>query len=119
MSDLTITRGDDPIFDLYLATASGAADLDGVELWFTAKENVYDKDDRAILQKTTSSGINVIDEAGGHVEIVIDHVDTMNLRARYLGVPLVYDVQLKDALGSIQTVAAGTITIDPDVTHST
>jgi len=120
MSDLAITRGDDRIFDLHVATASGtAADLDGVSLWFTVKEDVYDPDSHAVFQKTIGSGINVIDEPGGYVEIVIDRTDTVNLRARYLGVPLVWDVQLKDAIGEVQTVDSGTLTIDPDITHTT
>jgi hypothetical protein len=119
MSDLTITRGDDPIFDLYLATTSGAADLAGVDLWFTAKESVYDADVDAVIQKVIGSGITVVNESGGIVTISIDHADTVNLRARYLGTPLVWDVQLKDAIGDIQTVANGTLTIEPDITHST
>jgi hypothetical protein len=119
MSDLTIRRGDDPILDLTLATASGAADLTGVELWFTVKESEYDTDVNSVLQKTIGSGISIVDESGGVAEIHIEHTDTSNLRARYLGVPLSWDVQLKDAIGDIQTVAAGTMTIEPDITHST
>jgi len=119
MSDLTIRRGDDPTLDLVLATASGAANLEGVDLWFTVKENTFDSDADAVIQKTTISGIHVVDEAGGIVEIYISRTDTDHLRARYLDVPLVWDVQLKDATEIVQTVAAGTLTIEADVTHST
>jgi len=119
MSDFTITRGDDPIFDLVLATASGAADLAGVDLWFTAKENAYDADIDSVIQKTIGSGITVVNESEGIVTIEISHADTQSIRARYLGIALPWDVQLRDAIGNIQTVATGTLTIDPDITHST
>lgn len=120
--DLNIIRGDDEFIDLQLATASGtAADLTNVDLWFTVKENQFDKDDRAVLQKSTIAGTVVIGsppEAGLAV-VSISSASTATLRARFLSVPLYWDVQLKDGAGNIQTVASGTITIAPDITRST
>lgn len=119
--DLTIIRGDDEFIDLTLATASGTAvDLTDVDLWFTAKESQYDTDQAAVLFKTTPSQIVVTSPPTSGLAVVeIPGSETKLIRSRYLSVPLYWDVQLKDGNGDIQTVATGTITITPDVTHAT
>lgn len=118
MSDLVAVRGDTEIYDLTVATPSGAAvDLTGSDLWFTVKKRLTDPDPAALIRKETGAGITIADQVTnrGQAAIQLDPVDTEKI------VPGTYyfDVQMKNVPGSITTLANGSIDITADVTRST
>lgn len=83
--------------------------------WATFKNNValYDQGQ---LQKTLGSGVTVVDAALGIVEVTLDPLDTRGFADG--PTKLVYDVQLKEADGSITTIDSGVLVVSPDVTRA-
>src|SRR5512136_2445520 len=95
--DMTMTRGDTPVFPFSVYTTVGAYNITGCSFWFTAKRKVSDLDAQAIFQKTEGSGITITNGAGGLAEITLLEADTKSLaNAR---TTLLYDLQMKTAAG--------------------
>lgn len=119
MSELKMTRGDDRTFDIDIADQDGAAvDLSTFEgLWFTAKRRISDSDEDAVFQKALGQGLELDTEIDGRASVTVDAADTTDLPDH--NTRLVWDVQVKDGEGSVVTVAAGTLTVTPDVTRAT
>lgn len=122
MADLTMVRGDDQEFELAIEIDGTPVDLDGCFLWFTAKNDIGDLDEDAVLAKTSAlnGGIEITNADAGAAKVVIAADDTADLDCQLDGSPpLVWDVQVRDGTGRIRTVASGTLRILADVTRAT
>jgi len=124
MTDLPITdlgkmtRGDDRSFAVTVRNPNGSLkDITGLDLWMTAKRNLGESDAEAVFQITTPTGIIIDAGAGGTATVYIVPADTADLPDQ--DTVLEWDVQLKEALGQIRTVAKGILVVEPDVTEST
>jgi len=113
-------RGDSLGFELELMNPLTGAPLNitGAKFWFTAKNNYVDADERAVIRLDTAllGGVSIVDAARG-----LARVDVPPLATRALPdgiVRLVYDVQIREAGGSVSTIESGTIKIYPDVTRA-
>jgi len=62
----------------------------------------------SVISKTTSSGITISDGPNGVFEITIDDTDTEDLKGLYY-----HEAEVTFADGSISTVMAGTMRINP------
>lgn len=105
--DITLTRGDDN--DMALTTG---VDLSGGSVRFTARYAVGDA--TAVFTKTTSSGIDVTDAAGGLATVHILAVDWTAYSGSH---DLVYDVEVANAAGKVSTVLKGTLHVLQDVSR--
>lgn len=90
-------------------------DLTGASLWFTVKRNRSDSDP-GLFQKTLGNGIFIMDLANGVAYVEIPPADTISLSTslRY-----VWDFQVRNAAGVVQTTATGFLTLFPRVTEAT
>lgn len=117
MSDLTMRRGDTPIWDLELADQT--YDLSVVtEIYMTTKYDVADADVDAVFQLTKTGGQIVVDPVDLYkATIQPERSDTNTLTQ---DVALVYDVQISEtgAPDTTFTVVDGTLTIQRDVTRA-
>lgn len=117
MSDLTMRRGDTPIWDLEMDDP--AYDLSAVtEIYMTAKYSVDDPDVDAVFQLTMSGGQIVVDPVDLYkATIQPERADTNTLTA---DVVLVYDVQLSltGTPDTTFTVVNGNLAIYRDVTRA-
>lgn len=108
-------RGDDRALTLTLTDEDGSpVDLTAAAVRFTAKRNIIDADDAAVLSKTVGSGVVLVNAPGGIARIDIAAADTAAFAGR---VELVWDIQVTRA-GLIRTVDAGTLTVLPDVSRT-
>lgn len=129
--DITFTRGDTRaiLVDVYQALPDslpgrGAPlDLTGYSIWFTAKQQLTDADAAARIRKGNTGGLTGVTiipnpKTGVSQRIRIDlaNGDTQPLPDKLMS--LIYDVQIKDSLSSIYTVASGVLNVEPDVTES-
>lgn len=115
MAQLTMRRGDTPIWDLAVTEDGDPFDLTGATLYFTAKASLDDADP-GLFQLTNGAGITITDAAGGEAEIQPRRSDTNTLTADWAGF---YDVQVSIAATSdTYTVDNGTLTIQRDVTRA-
>ena len=117
MTDFTIYRGDTVDLNINLIASGSPYSLIGASIWFTAKTSYALPDSLAQFQKTIGVGITVTDAAHGVFTVRISPADTSGLGNSKT--QLVYDCQVKDAVGKIYTVASGNLIILPDVTRST
>lgn len=120
MSDLVAVRGDNETYDLTVVLPDGdPVNLTDATLWFTVKKNKAEPDAAALITKTTeaNAGITLANQSTdpGEAAIVVLPEDTAKL------VPGTYyfDVQMKSAIGTITTLANGSIDITADVTRAT
>lgn len=119
---LDMTRGDTRAWDFAVtdrnASVVSLASHNGIR--FTAKRNVNDPDASAIFQKslpsgaTTGGGFFISDLANGIGSVQLAPADTSSLEAAI--VQLSYDIQFVDASANKYTIAAGFLTVRPDVT---
>lgn len=91
-------------------------------LYFTAKRSIADPDASAIFQKhlvagaATGGGFAIASAPGGYGNVTLSPSDTSALEAAI--VQLSYDLQFVDVGANKYTVAAGKLTVRPDVTLS-
>lgn len=117
MSDFTLSRGDTVDLSVVVTANGSPYSLVGCYIWFTAKTSYNLGDSGAVFQKTIGSGITVTSAANGRFTVRINPSDTSGLgNSKVL---LVYDCQIRDASGSIFTIASGNLIFVPDVTRST
>lgn len=109
--------GDTVLFDLAITRDGLPVDLTGATLWFTAKRSPADVDADAVFQKSTGSGISVSDAAGGLARVTVAPTDTSTLSNT--DQTLECDVQLKEADGTVTTVARGQLILIPQITRAT
>lgn len=114
---LDCVRGDDNIYDVDLDSAIvGASD----KFWFFAKRRLSDSDDDAVIKKglnaTGLTGIVLVSNPNGQVQIQLDGDDTASLEDKALH----YDVQYQSSTGGkIRTVARGVLLLSGEVTRAT
>ena len=118
-TSLSMTRGDTKLVQVTLSnlTASGLA---GYSFWFTVKNDVSDLDAAAVIQKSGAEFAVVANgdaTTPGVVTCKLDPADTAGLPDYLVSLP--YDVQVKDSLGNITTVASGHLKVSPDTTRAT
>lgn len=113
---LSMYRGDDESFDVHVVDRDGVdVDLTGAELRFTAKRDVTDADNDAVISKTTGAGVTTVTAVEGLARIDIDAADT-DAMAR--GTLLVWDLQVVDTFDKVRTVASGSLRIMVDVSRT-
>ena len=112
-----MTRGDSRSFALTLTDGAGAPlDLTDAALTFTAKRNLDDEDEDAVILKTDGAGIEVaVDPTDGLATLTIDPEDTEDLAH---SIVLYWDLQVEDAVGGVQTPLSGRLSVKADVTRS-
>jgi hypothetical protein len=119
MTDMILNRGDSIIFDVGVVRLNPTTGLNepvtAQKAWFTAKVNSRDADVDAIIKKDSVSTPTKVLVTAGNVRVFLDPADTAIYKDRWL----VYDVQIKEASGSITTVERGKIELKKDVTIST
>jgi hypothetical protein len=107
MEKLEIIRGDD--FELKLEFDEN---ITGATVFFTAKKNVTDTDDKAVLKKTVTSHT---DAANGKTAVRFSANDTKDLKPG----SYIYDVQIKAVDNSIESWPAETLYVKGDITERT
>jgi hypothetical protein len=124
MSDLAMKRGDSLILD-GVATQPGisgpvAVDLTGATLWMTAKYKLADLDINAVFQVKTPTDITITDPTNGKFTIIVPAGATVAMKypANTVIISLFYDIQVKTQAGIVQTIAAGTLFVNEDVTEA-
>lgn len=107
-TNLEIKRGDTKTYTLTFTNNDNILiNLTGYTVFFTVKENINDVDSLAKISKTiTTHSAPTI----GVTELVLSATEN-NLVGHYL-----YDIQVKDPLGEIETVQEGIITFTKDIT---
>lgn len=119
MTDLRARRGDDEIYEFSIKQADGSPlNLTGLSIWFTVKPSFEHTDAEALAQRSVGNGITVVDAAAGRCDVTLLAAATAGLSGARAA-RLVWDCQIKDATGLIQTVDGGQLIVDPDVTRST
>lgn len=123
MTDIRVVRGDDLVFDVYATRFNEATGLDepvpltGGKAWFTIKHSTRDLDTDAILHFNSlddPTKVMIVNPAEGQVRIDLTPADTIDLPRSYLP----FDVQIKEADGTVTTIARGSVEVDRDVTVS-
>ena len=118
MTDLHARRGDDEVYEMTIVQADGTPlNLTGLSIWFTVKGSYEHTDAEALARLTVGSGISVVDPVAGRVDVALPRSVTQALPGR--PVHLVWDCQVRDASGLIQTVDGGMLLVIPDVTTAT
>lgn len=113
----TMIRGDTVNANLsVLDPVDDPFDLTGCDVWVTAKRRFTDPDEEAVFQKTIGDGVEVTNEVGGEVRIVISPDDTSSLEGITRDVNLVLDVQIRTPDGEVFTPILGIVVVTPDVT---
>ena len=115
--DLGMYRGDTALFPFAVTDSTGAYNIAGATFWFTAKKTPCDTDASAVFQKTLADGITVTNAAAGLGQVELAEADTSSLACSRT--VLFYDLQMKTSTGKVYTVAAGKLTVNPDVTVTT
>jgi hypothetical protein len=112
-------RGDTRTLSVAAKQSDGTTpqDLTDVDLWFTAKRWLSQPDADAVITKDLTDGLAVTDAPAGLAEVSIDPEDTSDLTpSRVL---LHWDLQGRDADGTVVTLAQGKLRILADVTLTT
>ena len=108
--NLEALRGDTKVFNLTFKTAAGVAiDITGWSIWMTIKTAVTDTDPGALQTKVTSH----TNPTGGLSNITLTAAQTNSLSGAYY-----YDIQIKKADSTIETVLIGKIVFSDDITRS-
>lgn len=121
---IEMTRGDTRQWAFSITDANGSAVNIASHggFYFTGKRSLADPDASAIFQKhivaaaATGGGFAIASATLGYGTVKLDPSDTSSLEAAI--VQLSYDLQYVDVSGSKYTVAAGKLTVRPDVTQS-
>jgi hypothetical protein len=111
MTDIQMVKGDTTIFDVHVTRFNPTTGLDenvpltGAKAWFTAKKESTDLDASAVIAKNSVDhpsqvGITV---STAMVRVTIIPTDTVNYPSKWLN----YDVQVREADGTITTVQKG------------
>lgn len=122
MSDIIMVKGDTAVFDVPITRYNPTTDeyepvsLTGAKAWFTAKRNSYEADDtNAVIAKNSTDDPANVAMSSNVVRVIIDPEDTEDYPDRWL----VYDLQIKEADGTVTTVEYGSIEFVRDRTKAT
>jgi len=108
-------RGDTVEMTLYVEKNGVPFDITGCTLFFTAKANVKDADNAALVSLSTGSGITHTTPLTGIAKIIVPSGTTNVLDPKHY----ICDVQLKLPTGEIKTLGDIVWTIKPDTTRRT
>jgi hypothetical protein len=109
---LEIKRGDSKDYTLIFKDEDGNyIDITGWTVFFTAKIEIDDTDEQAVIKKTITVHTN---PTAGQTKIQLTSSDTNLTQTSY-----VYDIQIKKSTGEIKTIVEGLINITKDVTQRT
>lgn len=118
VTNLLMTRGDTFTFNLTVTQSGAAFNLSGVTLRMTAKWSYADADNAAVFTaRSPSNGIVITNAGGGLATVTLAPAMTSGLPPAQVN--LYYDIQVTDGSGNIYTIAAGVLTVSPDVTLTT
>ena len=110
-SELKIYRGDTKTFSLTFQNSEGnAKDITGATIYFTAKKDVQDSDDDAVIQVTQTTHS---DPTNGKSSIALSTDDTDIDPGRYN-----YDFQLVESDGSVTTLVVDRLVILADISRT-
>jgi len=116
---LTMTRGDDREFDLFVLDQAGVAvDISAWgKFWFTVKRGYADTDLEAVFQLSTpSGGLTIQSASGGQVRAIVARALTIPLANRRRRFYL--DFQGLDPLGHVKTIDSGFLVMSPSSTEA-
>lgn len=117
ISNLEMYRGDTFLIKLGLKEDGQPIDITNSTLWFTVKDNVNDLDSQALIQKTTSDGITILNAQLGYISVRINPQDTDVLDIKETKT-FYWDLQYQNANGDIQTLFFGRLLVKQAVTKS-
>ena len=108
--NLVLVRGDDKYYKLTFTDSNGdAINITDWDIYFTAKNDMDDPDESAILQyHVTPTGEDAI---AGLASIHIKSTDTSELCGNYY-----YDIEVRKDTNNVFTVLAGILTFKQDIT---
>lgn len=115
---LSLIRGDDEVLSVVVLQPNSTTpqDISGYStIRFTIKRKITETDLEALVALDLTDGITVDDAVNGEVTIEIDSALTDSLTTNFTGV---WDLQIVDAVGRIQTIKSGTVSIVRDVTRT-
>ena len=113
---LQMYRGDTLEFKAFIVDGEDAVDVTGGYFWFTVKRDINDPDTSAVIRKELGSGIQILNGPLGYLLVTVDPIDTIMLNEEE-AVTYYWDLQYQDALGVVQTVFIGRLTVLQDVTR--
>lgn len=114
--DLTMFRGDTQIYNVsVIDNMNNIINISGALFWFTVKDAMTDVS--PVFQKAIGSGIVITNAPMGMITITIDPSDTSSLPTE--NVPMIYDLQMKNASLQIFTLNAGNFLVTPDANTGT
>lgn len=116
-SHLSMYRGDTFVLKLGLVQDGEQTDISGSSIWFTVKNDLQDPDSQAVISKTTSNGIEILNAELGYIQITIDPEDTIPLGLSETKTFL-WDLQFENLDGDVQTLLYGKFTIMQDITKA-
>jgi hypothetical protein len=102
--NFTMYQGDDRVLAVtVLDDSDNVVNITNTDIaWVMYKQT----DETVVLQKTTSSGIQLTTPVSGIFEISLNPVDTENLKGHYL-----HEAELRDVEGRITTIMTGHVEI--------
>jgi hypothetical protein len=117
VSDIRMKRGDSTPFKFQVKDANDVpVDVTGADFWWTAKDRVADADNVAVIAKTKAGGgIVVTNQTLGQAEVRLVPADTSGFTDNRV---LLWDLQIKDQSGKVQTLDSGKLTVVADVTRT-
>lgn len=99
---------------------SGAVpvDITGFSIWFTAKSEYPDPDNRAVAQLDNHAlgGVVITQATLGKFSVTMPALATRDFPDS--DVALVFDIQVEDLAGRVSTIEKDTLTVAPDVTRT-
>ena len=117
ISNLEMYRGDTFLLKLGLKEDGLPIDITNATIWFTVKEYINDLDSVAVIQKTTSDGISIINTHLGYIIIRIEPQETDLLDLKETKT-FYWDLQYQNSNADIQTLFCGRFTIKQSVTRA-
>lgn len=117
ISNLEMYRGDSFLLKLGLKEDGKPVDITNATIWFTVKEYSNDLDSNAVIQKSTSDGITILNAQLGYISIRIDTQDTdvLNLKETKT---FYWDLQYQNADAVLQTLFCGKFKVIQDITRA-
>jgi hypothetical protein len=114
-SDLIIIRGDDLALDIeFKDQDENPIDLTDCTVYFTVKRRFSDTDDEALIAEEITDHS---DAENGVTTLEISHTDTESLDITRDEYPFWWDLQIKEADGTITSTLAGNCYVKPDITR--
>jgi hypothetical protein len=116
--DIVATKGDTIGFDVYATAGEDTPiDLTGGKAWFYVKREHRDGDLDAVISLNTVDDPTkitfVAPATNGQIQVSLAPDDTVNIVDRYLP----YDVQIKEANGTVTTVEWGMLELRNNITQ--